>query len=604
MLLGGLSMNIIGDLKSLGPLRKLWINLANNHRYTDYVRDSDKKEFLARSDNEGLAFLTRTLPTIGKALDLSFSSGEWVNPPDFSSGESDLPTLLGDAVKMALGGDSQAVDCVRQLTYMFYKLEVEYEQELVSQVLADFEKVDFELASLIIDEKSPIIREAKAILARILCNSDPRDIRPRHGSGASACRTRNSDKWHHLRYFPKLDAYFPYPDYFFYSPSHLVDEMARLEESVVSDPVARVCLVPKDSRGPRIISCEPAELMYFQQGLMQKLYCILEANNLTRGQINFSDQTINQQLAKHGSIYNDLATLDLSEASDRVSLKLVEALFPPNWFEAFEACRSEGTLMPSGKIVKLNKFAPMGSACCFPVEAMVFWSIAQASVRTSDTVYHKKYTYPVYVYGDDIIVPTSFVGSVIDALQNVGLKVNVSKSYINGPFRESCGGDYHNGYDVTPVRVRSFINASSSSFVVDCDLANELFAKFGMDTNSSFLDTIEECYERPFPRTELPLPGTIRISPGAINDVYFSRRWNNRFQRFEHRIPTASTKALALREPAWCELLRKELTRDVCNEGNLETYENPIRKIESSLPPGYYAETHSAVRKWDWVWLG
>jgi len=60
----------------------------------------------------------------------------------------------------------------------------------------------------------------------------------------------------------------------------------------------------------------------------------------------------------------------------------------------------------------------------------------------------------VRVYGDDLIVPVDYVRSVIDVLELLGFKVNTGKSFWNGKFRESCGGDYYDGEDVTPVRVR------------------------------------------------------------------------------------------------------------------------------------------------------
>ena len=58
------------------------------------------------------------------------------------------------------------------------------------------------------------------------------------------------------------------------------------------------------------------------------------------------------------------------------------------------------------------------------------------------------------VYGDDIIVPVEYVQAVITALEAFGLKVNRDKSFWNGKFRESCGGDFYAGRWITPVRLR------------------------------------------------------------------------------------------------------------------------------------------------------
>ena len=128
-----------GNLKSLGLF---WANLASNQRYETYVQEEDISTFWRRLSNEGLTFLTVVLPRIGKALDSFHSTSEWEAPSgfetrnaissDLDSTEQDknllpiLPLFLGNAVEAAMNGDSIAVDCVRQLTLVFYKLEVDY----------------------------------------------------------------------------------------------------------------------------------------------------------------------------------------------------------------------------------------------------------------------------------------------------------------------------------------------------------------------------------------------------------------------------------------------------------------------------------------------
>jgi hypothetical protein len=505
---------------------------------------------------------------------------------------------MGNAIKNAIEGNSEAVDCVRQLSYIFYKLETNFDQDFITEHLSRFKEIDRQVGNIDFSPSMDLIDVARSYIWRILCNSDPFDIRPCHGSGATADMMKNHEKWHELRYYQQLDDSFPYPEYFFFSPTHLSDELEKLEKSSLVDPQARVCLVPKDSRGPRIISCEPAALMYIQQGLMRKLYQVIEGHHLTRGFVNFTDQEINRGLAYSSSKTGEWATLDLSDASDRVALKLVEYLFPPNWFEAFQACRSKSTLLPNGEIVVLNKFAPMGSACCFPVEALVFWAIALAGIRL------RGLTSPVYVYGDDIIVGTECSAVVMSCLESVGLLVNRDKSYSRGPFRESCGGDYHNQYDVTPVRLRKVPAVSHSSRSTDVEFCNQLIAKFGEESVARLISFIESQYTVPFPRTFIgQIPCVLRTTLTSANDVFFRRRWNSNLQRYEHRVPQPYTKALAIREAAWSELLRKELTREL-RTGDPEKYASPLAKVEAHMDPGVYAVDHSANLKWSWVWLG
>ena len=630
----------VGSLKSL---LSLWENLARNRRYQHLVEESDITTFRRRADNEGLLFLTVTLPSVGKALDVFHSTNIWTAPRHFKTDEDCIPIFLGKAIRWAIDGNSVAVDCVRQLTYIFYKLEVQHDEGKVAEYLDQFVRTDQDLGCFNYAASAPlpwvydnprmaraistasIVKEMRGLIHRVLCNSDPYDIRPCHGGGATACRTPNHKKWSTIRYFPKLDQVFDYSSHFFFSPSHLIDDLGKLEDSSYADPCARVCLVPKDSRGPRIISCEPAELMYIQQGLMRKLYDTIESHPLTRGRINFRDQRPNREMARIGSITDQYATLDLKDASDRVSLQLVRSVFPSNWLEALEACRSERTLLPDGRKVELNKFAPMGSSCCFPVEALVFWACAVAtlricrvaefecSMRNADSyALYKEYQNlfnsamswnpEIFVYGDDIICDSTFSRRVMDGLEAVGLQVNRDKSYVAGPFRESCGGDYHKGYDVTPVRVRKFFASVGSGLQTSADLANEFIAKFGFDDSHSLIREIESAVGYHYPRTDLDIPMSIRGTPSASNDALFQRRWNKNLQRFEYRCLVLRYNVLRMREPDWFELLRKELSRD--REQSQDPYQHPLVIEDAACDPGHYAVAHSARAKWAWVWLG
>lgn len=609
----------IGDLKSHCLL---WTILARNQRYSHLVDERDIQTVIERCGQEGLSFLTIALPSIGRALDRFHSTKEWKPPMAFSKREVDglpLPIFLGRAVKLALEGDTLAVDCVRQLSYVFYKLEVPYDKVLVEDFLNQFIQTDKDLlrSSSGPFEKYPkdsLRLGMKRLIARILCNTNPLDIRPTHAGGATACRTKNQDKWHKLRYYPKLDAVYPYSDYFFFNHSHLVDEYDKLELSETKDPMARVCLVPKDSRGPRVISCEPAELMYIQKGQQRYLYNHIETHYLTRGYVNFTHQGYNRALAKLGSENGFWATIDLKEASDRVSLDLVRQVFPADWVRALEASRSERTLLPNGKIVELNKFAPMGSACCFPVEALIFFACAWAKLRELGVRKPE-----VYVYGDDIIVASQYCEVVMEALESIDLVVNREKSFYSGPFRESCGGDYHLGENVTPVRVRKVLNKSHTNLLVGADLCNNIIAKFGYDSSLRFIDYIENLIDYRFPRTQLPIPGTIRCNTSASNDVFFHARFNKALQRREYRILQPITRAFALRKPDWNELLRKELavgcrsrvTGDWFDQAADEEIHQTVgiwasdKKLSSvGLKPGEYVPGQGIRTSWSWVWLG
>jgi len=632
---------LTGRLKSL---LHFWRDLAKNHRYRSFFDVRDLREVEKRVEHEGISFLTVALPSYGKALDGFFSTSVYTSPQFFKIGKDGYPLFMGKALKAAIEGNSLAVDYVRQMTYLFYKLEVPITAEKVADFLDSFIKTDSDLSDPDLNGKdmhlhsphnpgvvfdvsySMIVREMRDIISRILGNLDPFVVIPSHSGGATSCRTPNEEKYHRFRFIPKLDETYPYTDNFFLSSTHLVDEMEKLSDSPVVDPKARVCLVPKDSRGPRVISCEPAEFMYIQQGIMRLLYDHLEHHPSTSGQINFTDQTSNRILAQIASINGEYATMDLKDASDRVSLSLIRDVFPDRWVRALEACRSEVTVLPDGREVMLNKFAPMGSSCCFPVEALVFWACAQASLRVhrfvsrsasclnpetwvADVlanramVSHDIEMDDVYVYGDDIICRQSDFPTVADGLETVGLKVNRQKSFVTGPFRESCGGDYHNGYDVTPVRLKVWFSNVGTGLQASADFINLLVCKFGYESVHPLIRLIEEEVDYFYPRTPLDIPMSIRTALSASNDVLFKRRINPHLQRIEHRVLISRPKIIDGRGSSWPELLRKLLEKGTASIARSE-YSNPLEPIGESLLPGQYAATHAAQKSWVWTWLG
>jgi len=201
-------------------------------------------------------------------------------------------------------------------------------------------------------------------------------------------------------------------------------------------------------------------MQYIQQAIMQPLVSEIESNPISGSFTGFTDQTPNQELARKGSLDGSLATLDLSEASDRVANWLVEELFEdyPHFLEGIQSCRSTRCQLPSGEVIPLLKFASMGSAMTFPIEAMIFTAISLlgclGSSRSPTISQIMRLVGSVRVYGDDIIVPSDKAVAVAETLETFGFKVNQRKSFWNGPFRESCGKEYFYGRDVSIVKSR------------------------------------------------------------------------------------------------------------------------------------------------------
>lgn len=155
-----------------------------------------------------------------------------------------------------------------------------------------------------------------------------------------------------------------------------------------------------------------------------------------------SGKEVHMDLAREGSLTGEIATLDMSNASDTVCRVLVELLLPQEWFELLDSLRAKRTRV-DGKWVLLEKFSSMGNGFTFELETLIFATLARTVIRlTGDD------PEVVRCFGDDLIVPSRHAASVLAALEYFGFEPNTRKSYWVGPFRESCGGDYFNGVPV------------------------------------------------------------------------------------------------------------------------------------------------------------
>jgi hypothetical protein len=224
----------------------------------------------------------------------------------------------------------------------------------------------------------------------------------------------------------------------------------------------RVVTVPKTLKAPRIIAVEPVCMQYTQQALRSYLYRSIEEADLTRGHVLFRDQKVNQDLAISSSASGRFVTIDLSDASDRVPNDMVLEMLGgvPDFRDMIQACRSEHAMLPDGRVLgPLKKFASMGSALCFPLEAMYFYTVmVLALMETGNLPINYENVFNVsrniFVYGDDIIVKAEDAATILDYLQKYNCKVNDSKTFLRGKFRESCGVDAYDGEVVTPTYVR------------------------------------------------------------------------------------------------------------------------------------------------------
>lgn len=214
---------------------------------------------------------------------------------------------------------------------------------------------------------------------------------------------------------------------------------------------SRLDTVPKNQETSRTIAIEPSGSMALQ--LAAGMY--LEGTLRSIGLDIRKQEPLNQGLARAGSIDGSFATIDLRSASDMISIDLVRALLPPEWFRLLCTIRSGSIEVKGHGDIQLHMISTMGNGFTFPLMTLLLTALIYGyrAQRRGPNLYIDWAR--TAVYGDDIIVPSTEFAGLCEVLESVGLVVNTDKSYSEGPFRESCGGDYYEGYDVTPFYVTS-----------------------------------------------------------------------------------------------------------------------------------------------------
>lgn len=224
----------------------------------------------------------------------------------------------------------------------------------------------------------------------------------------------------------------------------------------------RLGCVPKRTDISRTIETQPVLNMFLQLGFGS----ILSSRLLDYFGVNLEDQQDkNRELARRGSLARGLSTLDLEGASDSVSMKMVRKTFPKSFVALLEMLRTPCVSLPDGERVELEMVSTMGNGFTFPLETLIFSCVVIAVYRVYgmepylwDRPFERGADFePVNfgVFGDDIICASTLAAQVERFLGLLGFTVNRSKSFVEGPFRESCGADWFLGKEVRPVYVKS-----------------------------------------------------------------------------------------------------------------------------------------------------
>jgi len=498
----------------------------------------DKKTVARRIEHEGLSFLTITLPDYGKAIQKWLDLGQAGSHPSFTSGRGGLPLFLEGFLTQVFDRSTgvllsepsiDAIFSLRQLTLAFGKISLPCSDVRVRKAMQKFIECESDVresdAQLTVEDLSEFKNVSDMLFRELFTQMDREvyygQILPKHGPGAVADKLTSNGKYRSRMWTQRLERIFPCSSYLIPSPRYYEElEEVDIREPGTEIPV-RVISVPKTLKTPRIIAIEPTCMQYMQQGLLR---CFLDAygrDELLQRFLGFDDQVPNQELARIGSLDQRTATLDLSEASDRVSNQLVRAMFHrhPHLREAMDATRSRKADVPGHGVIRLAKYASMGSALCFPVEAMVFLTLivlgVQRSLNTTLTRRDvKSLVGSVRVYGDDLIVPIDHVLTIVQTLEHFGARVGLDKSFWTGRFRESCGKEYYAGQDVSVVRVRHTLPstiADADGIIATVALRNQLYLA-GLWRVSWYLDNLLEGVLKHFPRVGPDSPVLGRVS--------------------------------------------------------------------------------------------
>jgi hypothetical protein len=507
----------------------LWQEVANElATWCCTSTSQDFKTVQARVKHEGESFLTITLPNFCTDFQKSLAAGQ-VDRNQFTgfTRTGSLPRFLGGFFDLVFDRgtglllDSPSVDAVyaiRQLTLMFGKILLPCSDAREKAAIDGFLKCEQSVketdASRGPQETEDFHRVSRLLWADLFAAVDNSiaayEIVPKHGPGATADRLKGNQKFNQTEWTDRLEEVFP-AGKFLLPHWRYISDLDRIDwlEPGRERPV-KVTLVPKTLKTPRIIAIEPTAMQYAQQGILEAIEKAGKKHDNFNHFVRWKSNSPNQELARLGSLFGDLATLDLSEASDRVSNQLVRTMLRnhPHLRDAVDASRSRKAVIPAkfgGHKVRLGKFASMGSALCFPMESFVFMTVIFLGIEeelrrplTQDDL--KSLRGQVRTYGDDIIVPVRYVRAVVSKLETFGFRVNAGKSFWTGNFRESCGKDYFKGEDVSVVRVRRVLpthRRNAQEIISVVSLRNQLY-KRGLWRTTKYLDDLVEGFI-PFP---------------------------------------------------------------------------------------------------------
>ncbi len=503
--------------------------------------DRDVITIERRFESEGDGFLTIALPSLDAALVRGLASGRFACPIGFKKIRGGtIPVLFSgmfckifDPITGLLKDDINfgVLKALHGVLLLFKKMSSSPEgEELLHQKAVDtFYQCDERASQVVIpDRHNHHIDRVCRYLLHPLNKQETEYETYKHGPGAVREGWRSNQKWQELQRIVMDDLELPewagYSNFFIAcgpprrgGPSNgylwgannnsrripgSEENPGTLQKENFSEcrprlASAKLISVLKNSTSRRTITIEPMLNQFLQQGLSSRLKSAIDSCPVLSNSIALTHQEYNQKLALEGSRDDNWATIDLKSASDLMSLKLVELVFGrfADFYQRMMCCRSPSVEEASKPLLTLGKFAGMGNALTFPVQSVCFAVVCIAAIldfqgKSPSPRNVERASRSVRVYGDDIIVKREHAQQVVSWLHEVGLQVNLNKSFLDGNFKESCGVEAYRGVDITPLYLRhrpDQANVASPSVIASLvSLSNHMWME-GLYSASTWL---------------------------------------------------------------------------------------------------------------------
>lgn len=223
---------------------------------------------------------------------------------------------------------------------------------------------------------------------------------------------------------------------------------------VIFEDYCDIDFVPKQFDGLRLVTYDPSVNKMVQRFYGEQISHCMNAS-IYKGAYPLSKRPdLHKELVKKASksVFTDLTTVDVKNASNSLYDTLIYRLLDKDWYNALNKARIKKGYFDDGVLHHFEMFSSNGNGFTFELETLVFYALC---VGVEKAFGHNKAT--ISVFGDDILLSTPLYNDLLYVFENIGITVNVDKTFSTDTyFRESCGEDRFYGRDVRPVFFKDF----------------------------------------------------------------------------------------------------------------------------------------------------